>query len=111
MTYLQKGETTALTTATVSPMFLCVDAPRWCITNKMVNNQDSNFNPNVPTLKQVRDRLGMTQEQFAPSVGISRRTVIDYESGKHQKLQLSMAQMKNLFDLMKQAGLPIQRLP
>ena len=24
-----------------------------------------NFNPNVPTLKQVRERLGMTQEEFA----------------------------------------------
>jgi DNA-binding XRE family transcriptional regulator len=81
------------------------------ITAKMVNNQDSNFNPNVPTLKQVRDRLGMTQEEFAKTLGISRGTVISYESGKHRKLQLSMAQMKKLFELMKQAGLPIDELP
>jgi hypothetical protein len=40
------------------------DAQPLGITGKMVNNQDSNFNPNVPTLKQVRDRLGMTQEQL-----------------------------------------------
>jgi DNA-binding XRE family transcriptional regulator len=90
---------------------LVIDVKGFHITDKMVNNQDSNFNPNVPTLKQVRDRLGMTQEQFAQALGISRRTVIDYESGKHQKLQLSMAQMKKLFELMKQAGLPIDELP
>jgi DNA-binding XRE family transcriptional regulator len=77
----------------------------------MVNNHDSNFNPNVPTLKQVRDRLGMTQEQFANVLGLSRNTIGSYESGKHRKLQLSMAQMKKLFELMEQAGLPIDELP
>jgi DNA-binding XRE family transcriptional regulator len=77
----------------------------------MVNNQDSNFNPNVPTLKQVRDRLGMTQEEFAKALGISRGTVISYESGKHRKLQLSITQMKKLFELMEEAGLPIKDLP
>jgi DNA-binding XRE family transcriptional regulator len=77
----------------------------------MVNNQDSNFNPNVPTLKQVRDRLGMTQEQFANALGLSRNTIGDYERGKHRKLQLSMAQMKKLFELMEQAGLSIKELP
>jgi DNA-binding XRE family transcriptional regulator len=77
----------------------------------MINNQDSNFNPNVPTLKQVRERLGMTQEQFADAVGISRRTVINYETGKHQRIALSVSQMKQLVELMKQAGLPIDELP
>ncbi|GAB4201553.1 MAG: hypothetical protein Fur006_54110 [Coleofasciculaceae cyanobacterium] len=77
----------------------------------MVNNQDSNFNPNVPTLKQVRDRLGMTQEQFANALGLSRHTINRYESGKHQRLQLSMAQVRKLVDLMEQAGLPIKELP
>ncbi|GAB4201557.1 MAG: hypothetical protein Fur006_54120 [Coleofasciculaceae cyanobacterium] len=77
----------------------------------MVNNQDSNFNPNVPTLKQVRDRLGMTQEQFAHALGLSRNTIGSYESGKHQRLQLSMAQVRKLVDLMEQAGLPIKELP
>jgi transcriptional regulator with XRE-family HTH domain len=81
------------------------------MTDKMVNNQDSNFNPNVPTLKQVRDRLGMTQEQFADALSLSRYTVMRYESGKHQKLQLSLAQVRKLVELMKQAGLPIDELP
>ena len=81
------------------------------ITDKMVNNQDSNFNPNVPTLKQVHDRLGITQEEFANALGLSRNTIGRYESGKHQRLQLSMAQVRKLVDLMEQAGLPIKELP
>ncbi len=92
-------------------VFLFLDVQRLNITDKMVNNQDSNFNPNVPTLKQVRDRLGMTQEEFAKALGISRGTVISYESGKHRKLQLSITQMKKLFELMEEAGLPIKDLP
>jgi transcriptional regulator with XRE-family HTH domain len=78
---------------------------------KMVNNRDSNFNPNVPTLKQVRERLGMTQEEFANALGLSRNTIGRYESGKHQRLQLSMGQVRKLVDLMEQAGLPIKELP
>ncbi len=53
----------------------------------------------------------MTQEQFADAVGISRRTVINYETGKHQRIALSVSQMKQLVELMKQAGLPIDELP
>ena len=77
----------------------------------MINNQDSDFNPNVPTLKQVRDRLGMTQEQFAEAIGISRRTVIYYENRQRQRLALSMSQIKRLMELMEQAGFNIKDLP
>lgn len=31
----------------------------------MANNINSNSKPNLPSLKQVRERLGMTQEEFA----------------------------------------------
>ena len=94
------------------PVVFLVRNVQWLnITAKMVNNQDSNFNPNVPTLKQVRDRLGMTQEQFAKALGLSRHTINRYESGKHQRLQLSIAQVRKLVDLMEQAGLPIKELP
>jgi transcriptional regulator with XRE-family HTH domain len=65
----------------------------------------------VPTLKQVRDRLGMTQEEFANALGLSRNMIGRYESGKHQWLQLSMAQVRKLVELMEQAGLPIKELP
>jgi transcriptional regulator with XRE-family HTH domain len=59
----------------------------------------------------IRDRLGMTQEQFAEALSLSRYTVMRYESGKHQKLQLSLAQVRKLVELMEQAGLPIKELP
>ncbi len=78
---------------------------------KMVNDKNSNFNPNVPTLKQVRERLGMTQEEFAQAVGLSRNTIGRYERGEHQRLTLSVAQIKRLVELVEQAGLSIKDLP
>ncbi|HEY9651485.1 MAG TPA: helix-turn-helix transcriptional regulator, partial [Coleofasciculaceae cyanobacterium] len=47
----------------------------------MVNDRNGNDNPNVPTFKQVRDRLGMTQEAFADALGLSRSTINRYERG------------------------------
>ena len=77
----------------------------------MVNNQDSNFNPNVPSLKQVRERLGMTQEEFGQALGITRESINRYERGVHQRIKFTIAQMKRLQDLLEQAGLSIQDLP
>jgi DNA-binding XRE family transcriptional regulator len=53
----------------------------------------------------------MTQEQFANALGLSRHTINRYERGKHQRLQLSLTQVRKLVELMKQAGLPIEELP
>ncbi len=78
---------------------------------KMVDDQKQNFNPNVPTLKQVRERLGMTQEEFGQALGITRETISRYERGVHQRIKFSIAQMKRLQDLLEQAGLSIQDLP
>ncbi|MCA1991926.1 MAG: helix-turn-helix transcriptional regulator [Coleofasciculus sp. S288] len=72
---------------------------------------NSNSKPNVPTLKEVRERLGMTQEEFAKTLGLSRNTIGSYESGRHQKLQLSMAQVRKIFELMEQVGMSIEDLP
>jgi DNA-binding XRE family transcriptional regulator len=77
----------------------------------MVDDQDQKFNPNVPTLKQVRERLGMTQEEFAKALDLSRATINRYERGLHQRLSLSVGQVKRLVELMKQAGLAIEDLP
>jgi len=77
---------------------------------KMVNDQDWNSNPNLPTLKQVRERLGMTQEQFAQELGITGRTIRNYERGAHQ-LKLSLGQFKRLKELLEQAGMSINDLP
>jgi DNA-binding XRE family transcriptional regulator len=40
---------------------------------KMVDDRNSNSNPNLPSLKQVRERLGMTQEEFASELGITAK--------------------------------------
>jgi transcriptional regulator with XRE-family HTH domain len=78
---------------------------------EMVDDKNQDFNPNVPTLKQVRERLEMTQEQFADALGLSRNTINRYERGIHQRIALSMGQIKRLVELMKQAGLSIEELP
>ncbi len=109
---MEDRETKAIYSRLVSPsIFLPSHVARCYITDKMVNNQDSNFNPNVPTLKQVRERLGLTQEQFADALGLSRHTINRYESGKHQRLQLSISQVRRLVELMEQAGMSILSLP
>ena len=35
------------------------------------------------TLKQLRTERGLTQQQFAEALGVSRQTVISIESGKY----------------------------
>ena len=77
----------------------------------IIDDQNPDFNPNVPTLKQVRERLGMTQEEFADALGLSRNTINRYERGIHQRIALSVGQIKRLVELMKQAGLSIEDLP
>ena len=77
----------------------------------MVEEKKLNFNPDVPTLKQVRERLGMTQEEFGQALGISGNTISRYERGVHQHIKFTIAQMKRLQELLEQAGLSIKDLP
>jgi DNA-binding XRE family transcriptional regulator len=76
----------------------------------MVDDNKLNFNPNVPTLKQVREKLRMTQEEFGRELGISNNTISRYERGIH-KITFTLAQMKRLQDLLEQAGMSIKDLP
>lgn len=77
----------------------------------MVDDQKKNFNPNLPALKQVRERLGMTQEEFGQSLGITRESISRYERGRHKRIKFTIAQMKRLQDLLEQAGMTIKDLP
>jgi transcriptional regulator with XRE-family HTH domain len=77
----------------------------------MVDDQKPKFNPNVPTLKQVRERLGMTQEEFGQALGITRESINRYERGVHQHIKFTIAQMKRLQELLEKAGLSIKDLP
>lgn len=33
-------------------------------------------------IKQGREKLGLTQQQFADRIGVSRETIINYEKGR-----------------------------
>lgn len=77
----------------------------------MVEEKKLNFNPNVPTLKQVRERLGMTQEEFGQALGIAGNTISRYERGVHQHIKFTIAQMKRLQEVLEKAGLSIKDLP
>ncbi len=77
---------------------------------KMVNDTNWNSNPSLPTLRQVRERLNMTQEEFARELRTTTRTIGRHERGEHQ-LRLSLGQIKRLKELLEQAGLSIDDLP
>lgn len=55
----------------------------------------SNFaDRNLPLkIKRLRKRLGLTQEQFAASVGVTFSTVNRWESGKSTPSPLAMKQI------------------
>ncbi|MCA1991928.1 MAG: helix-turn-helix domain-containing protein [Coleofasciculus sp. S288] len=76
----------------------------------MVNDKNSNRNPELATLKQVRERLGMTQEEFADQLGITRRTLGYHERGE-RNIRLTLSQIKRLKELLEQAGMSIEELP
>ncbi|HEY9710506.1 MAG TPA: helix-turn-helix transcriptional regulator [Oculatellaceae cyanobacterium] len=76
----------------------------------MVDDKNSNFNPNEPILKQVRERLGMTQEEFARELGMTRETIGRHERGVH-RIRFTISQVQQLVELMEQAGLSIKDLP
>lgn len=76
----------------------------------MVDDSNSNSNPNLQTLRQVRERLGMTQEEFAEKLGITRRTLGHHERGE-RCIRLTLSQIKRLKELLEQAGMSIDDLP
>jgi len=53
--------------------------------------------------------LGMTQEQIADCLGISRRTVIRHQAGE-RVIKLNFAQIRRLKELLEQAGMSLDLL-
>ena len=41
-------------------------------------------------IRTAREEAGLTQEQFAPTLGISLRTLTRYESGETQRISTDM---------------------
>jgi DNA-binding XRE family transcriptional regulator len=76
----------------------------------MTNDRNSNSSPNLPTLRQVGERLNMTQDGFARELGTTPRTIGRHERGEH-KLRLTLGQIKRLKELLEQTGMSIDDLP
>lgn len=49
-------------------------------------------------IKELRYKLGLTQEQFAAKVGVTFSTVNRWESGKSKPSPLAMRQIEELMD-------------
>lgn len=61
-------------------------------------------------LKQLRDQLGMSQEDFGRAIGISVRTVSRWESGTNVP-SFTLPQLKALDTLLRGNGKTVQDLP
>lgn len=51
-------------------------------------------------LKELRSKLGLTQEQFAAKVGVTFSTVNRWENGKGKPSPLAMRQIEELIENM-----------
>ncbi len=80
------------------------------VTRKMVDDKNLNSNPELATLKQLRERLGMTQEELATELGTTSRTLRRHETGERQ-IRFSLPQIKRLIELMQRAGMSTNDLP
>lgn len=49
-------------------------------------------------IRELRSKLGMTQEQFAAKVGVTFSTVNRWESGKSKPLPLAMRRIEELME-------------
>jgi transcriptional regulator with XRE-family HTH domain len=76
----------------------------------MVDDRNQNINPNVPSLKEIRLRLDLTQEEFGKALGMAANTISRHERGQH-KIRFSVSQVKRLKELLEQAGMSIDDLP
>lgn len=73
-------------------------------------NDNLNSNPESATLKLLRKRLSMTQEELAQELGTTSRTIRRHETGERQ-IRFSLPQIKRLIELMQRAGMSADDLP
>ncbi len=63
----------------------------------------SNSTDIAALVRELRNRLGLTQEQFAQQLGVSFSTVNVWENGKREPLPFLR---RRLLEMAKEAGLP-----
>lgn len=52
------------------------------------------FNFPAPKVKEIRERLGVSQDKFAMILGVSKRTVENWEQGRRQPTGAARALLK-----------------
>ncbi|MGM3305090.1 helix-turn-helix transcriptional regulator [Anabaena sp. WFMT] len=77
--------------------------------NKATQNTEQKHGGESP-LKQLRDELDMSQEDFGRTIGISVRTVSRWEAGVNVP-SFTIPQLKSLDRLLRSHGKSIQDLP
>jgi DNA-binding transcriptional regulator YiaG len=68
------------------------------------------LNPEESPLKQIREALGMSQREFAKTLGTYHKTINRWENGQ-TKPMFSLAQIKALQREMRKLGLDFDDLP
>lgn len=61
----------------------------------MPNTEDNDL---IRKIRELRSKLGLTQEQFAAKVGVTFSTVNRWESGKSKPSPLAMRQIEELME-------------
>lgn len=76
----------------------------------MINENKFIFKKDVSPLKQLREKLGLTREQFAVALGTTGSTIYRWETGVHT-MSLTVTQFKKLVILIEPLGLGVHDLP
>ena len=76
----------------------------------MINENQFIFKKDVSPLRQIREQLGLTREQFAVAIGTTSTTIYRWETGVHA-VSLTIIQIKKLRQIMKPLGLEVYDLP
>jgi transcriptional regulator with XRE-family HTH domain len=63
-----------------------------------------------PPMKQIREKLGLTQQEFAGRLGVAMSTLSRWENGKGNAL-LSAGQFKILLSDLEPYGITLKDLP
>ena len=76
----------------------------------MINDKPFKFKKDVSPLKQIRESLSLSREQFAVELGTTANTVYRWETGRHA-VSLTVSQVKKFRQLILRLGLDIDDLP
>lgn len=70
----------------------------------------SQIKEGIAPLKAIREALGLTQQEFAESIGVAVSTVHRWETGKSE-MTLNVEQMQKFDRLLRGIGMDLQNLP